>query len=592
MKKEQVWEFVKKWYKDAAALVFITLAVTVLVVHFLGLRGQDLTYPLEYKGGDEMSALVSVRLVQESGWNIGTDKLTALDGYYYNTSDVIAGLHNADVFFEKLFLWITGGQVAKTVNLVYLSAFYMIAYVAYFVLRQLRIKEWLSIGGALVYAFLPFIFIRGIGHIVLSCYYFVPLAVLMCIWLYEDERFMLPGKGFFKYKRNYAGFIMAFLIASEGIGYWQIFACFFLMVAMLTALLRTKDWNYLKRGCISILSVIVCVVISIIPEIFYRIVHGGTGLEGRIRSIADSETYCLKIIQLLLPVNGHGIRPLEKLIYAYNEYVPCVNENWTAYIGIVGAVGFLFLLVWLFTRRKNESTLTKRLTVLADLNICGILLATMGGFGSIIFMMGIEIIRGYNRISVFIGFFAITAVCLLLNEWEGKIAKTVWKCVYMGGVALVMLFAIWEQNPSVSFNFESNKEEWISDADFFARVDAVMDEDDSIFQLPYAEYPEGDIQNDMGHLSHYIGYLHSDKLKWSFGTTDGSDTDIWYEQTASLPVDKMIQEILSKGFDGLYINRDAYEEPEWTALEKSVQEYTGVTPVVSNDERLVFYKLR
>ncbi len=228
MKKEQVWEFVKKWYKDAAALVFITLAVTVLVVHFLGLRGQDLTYPLEYKGGDEMSALVSVRLVQESGWNIGTDKLTALDGYYYNTSDVIAGLHNADVFFEKLFLWITGGQVAKTVNLVYLSAFYMIAYVAYFVLRQLRIKEWLSIGGALVYAFLPFIFIRGIGHIVLSCYYFVPLAVLMCIWLYEDERFMLPGKGFFKYKRNYAGFIMAFLIASEGIGYWQIFACFFL----------------------------------------------------------------------------------------------------------------------------------------------------------------------------------------------------------------------------------------------------------------------------------------------------------------------------------------------------------------------------
>lgn len=280
----------------------------------------------------------------------------------------------------------------------------MIAYVAYFVLRQLRIKEWLSTGGALVYAFLPFIFIRGIGHIVLSCYYFVPLAVLMCIWLYEDERFMLPGKGFFKYKRNYAGFIMAFLIASEGIGYWQIFACFFLMVAMLTALLRTKDWNYLKRGCISILSVIVCVVISIIPEIFYRIVHGGTGLEGRIRSIADSETYCLKIIQLLLPVNGHGIRPLEKLIYAYNEYVPCVNENWTAYIGIVGAAGFLFLLVWLFTRRKNESTLTKRLTVLADLNICGILLATMGGFGSIIFMMGIEIIRGYNRISVFIGF--------------------------------------------------------------------------------------------------------------------------------------------------------------------------------------------
>lgn len=93
------------------------------------------------------------------------------------------------------------------------------------------------------------------------------------------------------------------------------------------------------------------------PGNFYRIVHGGTGLEGRIRSIADSETYCLKIIQLLLPVNGHGIRPLEKLIYAYNEYVPCVNENWTAYIGIVGAVGFLFLLVWLLQEERTKARL-------------------------------------------------------------------------------------------------------------------------------------------------------------------------------------------------------------------------------------------
>lgn len=592
MKKENVMAFIKKWYKDAAAAVFITLAVTVLLVHFLELGGQDLTYPLSYSGGDDMSALVSARLVQESGWNIGTDKLTALDGYYFNISDVIAGLHNADVFFEKVFLWITGGQIAKTINFVYLSAFYMIAYVSYFVLRQLRVKEWISCGGALVYAFLPFIFIRGISHIVLSCYYFVPLAVLMCIWLYEDEQFMKPGRGFFHYKRNYAGFIMAFLVASEGIGYWQIFACFFLMIAMLTALLRTKDWNYLKRGCISILSVIVCVVISIIPELYFRIMYGGTGLEGRVRSVADSETYCLKIIQLLLPVNGHGVEPIEKLVYAYNEYVPSVNENWTAYIGIVGAIGFLFLVVWLFTRRKSETVLTKRLTILADLNLCGVLLATMGGFGSIIFLAGIQIIRGYNRISVFIGFFAITAVCLILNEWAEKIQKIIWKCVYIGCVAFVMLFAIWEQNPSVSFNFEGNKESWLNDEHFFAQVDAVMDENDSVFQLPYAEYPEGDVQNNMGHMSHYIGYLHSDKLRWSFGTTDGSETDIWYEETASLPVDKMIPEILARGFDGLYINRTAYEEPEWTALENSIRAYTGVTPIVSEDETLSFYKLR
>lgn len=589
--KEQIMTLIKKWYKDAAAVVFLTLVVTVLLMHFLDLRGQDLTYPLDYYGGDEMSIFVSARLIQDSGWNIGTDRLSVPDAYYQNTTDVIAGLHNADVFFTKVFLWVTGGEIAKTVNFVYLSAFYLIAYVAYFVLRQLRVREWLSTGGALVYAFLPFIFIRGIGHIVLSCYYFVPLSVLMSIWVYEDERFMLPNKDFFRYKRNYAGIIMAFLVASAGIGYWQIFACFFIMVAMITGLLRKKDWGYLKRGLVSIFSIIVFVMIGIIPEII-QIMGGSTGLEGRIRSTADAEIYCLKILQLFLPVNGHGIEPLEKLLYAYNNYVPSVNENWTAYLGIVGAAGFLILTVWLFTNRRDESVLRKRLTVLADLNICAVLLATMGGFGSIIFILGIEIIRGYNRISVFIAFFCITAVCLLLNEWSGRIKKIVWKCVYIGGVSLVMLFAIWEQNPSVGIDYEGNKANWLNDQHFFAEVDAVMDQDDCVFQLPYAECPEGDVQHNMYHLSHYIGYVHSDKLRWTFGTVDGSETDIWYQETAALPVDKMIQEILGKGFDGLYINRDAYEEADWKKLEDSIREYTGVMPVISEDTTLSFYKLR
>ena len=66
MKKEQVWEFVKKWYKDAAALVFITLAVTVLVVHFLGLRGQDVRIELFFYRlaiFAEHSGVITVRII-------------------------------------------------------------------------------------------------------------------------------------------------------------------------------------------------------------------------------------------------------------------------------------------------------------------------------------------------------------------------------------------------------------------------------------------------------------------------------------------------------------------------------------------------
>ena len=287
----------------------------------------------------------------------------------------------------------------------------------------------------------------------------------------------------------------------------------------------------------------------------------------------------------------HGIEPLQKLIDAYNEYVPLVNENWTAYIGIVGVAGFLVLIVWLFTNRKDDTLLRGRLTVLADMNICAILLGTIGGFGSIIFILGIELMRGYNRISVFIGFFAIAAVCLILDEWSTKIKNNIWKGVYIAGVSLVMLFAIWEQNPSVAFNFEGNKADWINDENFFAEVDSVMEQDACIFQLPYAEYPEGDVQNNMYHLSHMIGYIHSEKLRWSFGTLDGSETDIWYEETANLPVDKMIEEIKAKGFSGIYINRNAYEEKDWNTLEQSIYSYLKTAPIVSENGMLAFYKI-
>jgi hypothetical protein len=155
-----------------------------------------------------------------------------------------------------------------------------------------------------------------------------------------------------------------------------------------------------------------------------------------------------------------------------------------------------------------------------------------------------------------------------------------------------MLFAVWEQNPGTGFDYEGNRIKWESDENFIAEVESVMDENDAIFQLPYVEYPENGGSNNMNCLAHYIGFIHSDKLRWSFGVEEGTESDIWYCSTASLPTAQMIQEVLNKGFDGIYINRDGYETADWKKLEAEIQSITGTEPIVSANSTLSFFKLR
>jgi hypothetical protein len=366
-----------------------------------------------------------------------------------------------------------------------------------------------------------------------------------------------------------------------------------MFVAAFTGFVRRRgDWKLVKRGLTAIATLVVFVVLNCIPQLAVILANRGNGVESRVRNVGNAEVYCLKIIQLLLPVNGHGIEKLQNLIDKYNYGVPLINENQSSYIGIIGVIGFLILLVWLFAGKKEEGRLRQRLTVLSDLNIATLLMSVIGGFGSVIFVLGVTLIRGYNRICVYIAFMGIVTVCLLCDEFSGRIKNIVKKAVYISFVSLVMIFAIWEQNPGEAIDYESNKANWENDENFIKAVENVMDENDSIFQLPYVEYPENAGSNNMTSLSHFLGYIHSDKLRWSFGVEIGTEGAEWYEKTASLSPSQMIEEVLDKGFDGIYINRDGYETAEWKKLEAQIQAITGVEPIVSEDLRLSFFKLR
>ncbi len=589
--KNNVINFLKKIYKDCLAVLIMWLVITAFLIHYYDLQNLDFSVPFRYIGTDEMSILVEAKMVKETGWNIYTDRLAAPYGFD-NANNIITGLHNADTVTTKIFTVITGSYVAG-VNLTFITAFYLIALISYIVIRRFNIRRWISVCGAADYAMLPFIFFRNEEHLVLSCYYFVPLLILMCMWIYEDERFLALNKDFFKYKRNIAAIIMMFLIANSGIVYWQFFGCFFLCVTGFANFVRTKKAAYIGKAFVGVAGIVIFIMIGCIPEII-DILGGASGTAGRLRSMPDAEFYGMKIIQLIMPVRGHGISYLESRIQDYNENAPLVTENNTAYIGIIGVIGLVILISVLFKYKKEDDNINyRRICALSELNIAAILMGTIGGIGTCFFVFISQTLRGFNRISIYIAFFCILTVCIMADIIFDKVAKKseIFKYIYIIAVSIIFIMCIREQNPDIGLPIEESTAEWNNDSQFISQIEDNMNEGDMIYQLPYHIYPEGGTQNGMYDFELFKGYLHSDTLKWSYGMSYETEEDKWNYETSELEPAKMVEELKNKGFSGIYINRKGYEtEEQWKNLETELEMIVGKEPMVSNNGTLSFFK--
>lgn len=591
-------KFALKTYKDVVAVVLMLALMSVIVYVLMDMKNFDLAYPMSYDGGDGMSYLANAVMLTEGSTVVETDRLGAPYGYagydFYASS-----FHGFDNMLLKILVGITN-QPALAVNLLFLLLFPMISLSSYFVLRQMRVKQWVAVGGALTYAFMPYLFMRGMNHFVLASYYFVPVSILYCVWIYQDDNFMCFNKGFFKNWKNWFAIILSACIANNGIAYYAFFTCFFLVVTGLVKALKEKKLRYFGKACSLIGFVVLFMLISLIPTLNY-ILKNGVNDEGVVRTIDGVETYSLKIAQLFMPLNSHGNSYLEGIINEYNEAMPLVNENYMSYLGVMGCIGFLILLVVLFLKNMGDDKPFKvQLEILSLLNIAGILLATIGGFGSLFGLLVTAMIRCYNRISIFIAFIAIAAVCILLSVlcdriWSiEKYGAVVRNCIYGGFAAVisfVMLWGIWFQYPGLMYDYMGFKEYFISDKEFIESIEARLPEGAMIYQLPYHEYPEGGAVNDMNDYDLWVGYIHSKNLRWSYGGVVGREADNWLRTIDNSDIPDMIKKIKEKGFQGIYIDRRAYEDDELYELESKLEKELGVQPMISGNKKLSFFHI-
>ncbi|GGI46236.1 hypothetical protein GCM10008018_16110 [Paenibacillus marchantiophytorum] len=542
---------------------FFVLIFTVFILMIL-LKGSDLRIPFTY-GGDSILNSLWVKSIIYNGWYLHNDYVGAPKGLDMNDFAM------ADTFHLLIIKIITSftSNYALALNLYYLLTYPLVACTSFYSFRQFKISLPFAITASIIFAFLPYHYLRGESHLFLASYYMIPLIVVMIFWIWRQE---------LTKKKIIMSIIISAVVSSTGI-YYAYFSCIFLAFVASYVFLTSRKKRVLLIPVILIGVIMIGGILNLSPTLIYQF-NNGKNLAVAKRSPAEAEIYALKITHLLMPAESHRFSKFKTIAQKYNEQAPLSNENKFASLGIIGSMGFIILLLSLFSRWKDEN-----IQKLGYLNLVALLLASIGGFGAIIASFFSEI-RGYNRISVFIAYFSILTIFLLID----KIKKLSFPMKSVFSLILLFFCILDQTNNAFSMQTDAIRQAFVKDKSYFQRIEESIPNESMIFQLPYIPFPEHPPVVNMTDYDHLRAYLQTKNLRWSYGAMKGRVADDWIKNEANKPLKEMVNDIVIAGFKGIYINRNGYQDRA-QKLESELQLLTKSLPLENQDNSLAFYNL-
>ncbi|WP_300251791.1 hypothetical protein [uncultured Subdoligranulum sp.] len=583
----------EKILREGGMILLVIAAIALSEYYFFQLWRLDWQVPMLY-GGD---GIYWVGQVQRSYGD-----LTASLGWpfyqppspYEPNYDLIYDLF---VAFVGLFTKDTG----VVFNLYVLVIPFANALAGYAVFRMTGMRRWLAFAFGVTFGLCPYVQQRLAGHMMLAAVEFVPFSVLLCFWCAEDPAFGRPGKGFLRNPRNWLALAFAWGIANNGAAYYPYFTCFFLCVTALCLILRDRRLSAGTPCFLTIGEIVLWMIPDFFPMVLGMIAGVGSTLtNGVYRSPIGADIYSLRISSLLLSPNGYGWDKLARWFQRYFHLLatdegPMYNENAYGYLGIVGVIAFLALLALLFRNhdwragREAVPRLSDRLWLLGRLNVAALLLASIASFGGLIGIF-LRFIRGYNRISPYIAFFALLAAGLWA-EWFLRNHRGRGKALFTAVLAVVLAYSYWEQQGLFNPKYEEVQTTWYQDAAFMEEVEQAAGEDAVVFQLPYMKNFENGSLNNMWDYTLLRGPLHSDTLRFSYGAGYGTENDVWYKETSELEPEAMVAELRAQGVAGIYLDLDGYaaEDQQQTLQDLVAAAGCSEADVLAHESGMIYY---
>lgn len=587
----------------------------VLAAWELGLWRADLALPLRYAPVDDTKFyLMLVKGIVEHGSYLANSSLGWPFGQHL--ADYPQGADNLNLLIIRI-LAVFSSNAALIVNVFFLLTFALTALTAHLVLRDQGVGAPAAAVAAVLFSLLPYHFLRGESHLLLSAYYSIPLAAHLFLRVLAQRPLFArarararPARGSHRgaawvSRNSVATVAVCVAIGSDNLYYATFAAVLLAGAAVISSALRR--WSSAVGATLALALIAVTVAVNLAPTLVYRAEHGANPTLERSAAAdeASNEGLSLRLTNLLLPAPSGRIAPLARLGARYDNLIsPGYCEGCYASPGSVGTIGLLWLALaalgtlagagsWYGLRRELRHASVGVAIAFA--------VGTVGGISSLIEFYLTPDIRGWNRISLVIAFFSLFAVALALDLLGARLrARRGGRAWTALALVSVLAFGGYEQSsPSSAPDYAIGYREYRSDGAFVTEIQDRLPRGAAVFQLPYVPFPEGYPDTPCcGAVPTYAtkyeplrGYLHSTTLRWSYGAVKGRAAD-WPAQLAGRPLSLLLPSIAAAGFDGLWFDPAGFTAAKATAVEAALRSLLRQDPLLSPDRDLWFFDLR
>lgn len=579
-----------------AGAIVAALLSALSVALLTQLWNQPLDVPFQYAhtpGDDEQDATLDMMLIKnvhETGWFNTNPKLDAPFEQHWAEwpmgGDLLA-------YTMKKGIVETTGDVPLTLNLFWLLTFPLTALVAFPVLRSLRCSWAAALIAAVLFSLAPYHFRNGVGHENLAFYVGVPIIVLLCMKILGPDG-AIPAIDELRHLtawRRLAWLLLgAALIGVTGIYYLSFLLSLLVICAVVSALARRRPSRFLMAGLFGAVALAASLLANL-PTLLYRWQHAANPLGVPDRRPGISESYPLRIVELLSPVTGHRFGPFDTIANQLSE--PGGHGLATSSLGLFASIGFVCAVVAVLVRALRYAghrgwSFEARLGIVM---LGAIFLGTKGGFARVLESTGFDGIRAWSRIAIVVAFAAVAVSARLLDRVRVVIRRRGWPSFALAPLlAVVLVVGLLDQaSPALMPDARGRARLWRADDAFVASLERHLPDNAMVFQLPVVDFPEHGTSVQMpAHDLIKEGYLHSTTLRWSAGGMRGRDGE-WQWPAAALPTRDLLRGITAMGFSALTLDRYGYRRRGVAPLHQ-LKTLLGA-PIATRGDRLVAWDL-
>lgn len=567
----------------------------------------DWSVPVEWNE-DSISSAGHFLTVIETGWYEFQPRLGWPYGQRYHDYPASEDLNQLII---RLLGTLSDSWVWVFNTYFYLS-FPATAMTALYFFRFCKIPTSLAVALSILYSLAPYHFFRGARHMFLSQYWMVPLAMCVVLAVLRGTPIWtrrhnvsprLPWRGVLSMCTGRgAGTATVLILTTLSSTYYGVFTGVLLAAAGALSWLGQRDWRRTAGAACAVATVGLALLVGLLPDWIYS-QRFGPNPGALVRNDRSAEHFALTLPELLLPSAGHRVSAMDDLRRSFDAAYP-FGWGEKPSLGLVAAIGlvccFLVLSTRLFRRvptsvRAENEDQHALLGQLSTLSVTAVILASVGGAGSVIALLVGGTIRGWNRMSIFIMLPALAVVGILIhlgtkrtNRTRGPRAEHL-----VAAMAVVMLLSIGLVDQTTSYatrNYEAIAETFASEGDFVNTIEAILPDGAAVFQYPYIEWPEGPQMNRMHSNDQLKLYLHSSTINWSGGGIKGRPQIEWQKSITATDTTTMVTSLAIIGFSGIVVDRWALDN-DGQAFEANLSAQLGPAVTTTRENRFSYFDL-